>query len=47
MSDNAINLLTFRLAKTSIFENDDVTDVVGEKNLELPLAPALKSSGIS
>ena len=38
MSDNAIYLFTFRYAKTSIFENDDVADLVSEKNIELPLA---------
>ena len=33
MSDNAIYLFTFRYAKTSIFENDDVADLVSEKRI--------------
>ena len=37
LSDKTIYLFTFRYAKTSIFENDDVTDLVSEKNIDCPL----------
>ena len=47
LSDNTIYLFTFRYAKTSIFENDDVTDLVSEKNIELPLALGPMTSGKS
>ena len=50
MSDNTIYLFTFtERAKTSIFENDDVKDLLGENNIELLLALALvpRTSSIS
>ena len=48
MSDNTIYLLTFtRWAKTSIFENDDVKDLVRENNIELLLELVPRTSGIS
>ena len=48
MSDNTIYLFTFtERAKTSIFEKDDVKDLVGENNTELLLALVPRTSGIS
>ena len=48
MSDNIIYLFTFtERATTSIFENDDVKDLVGENNTELLLALVPRTSGIS
>jgi len=48
MPDNTIYLFTFtERAKTSIFENDDVKDLVGENNIELPLELVPPTSGIS
>lgn len=48
MSDNTIHLFTFtERAKTSIFEKDDVKDLVGENNTELLLELVPRTSGIS
>ena len=49
MSDNTIYLFTLftERAKTSIFEKDDVKDLVGENNTELLLALVPRTSGIS
>ena len=48
MSDNTIYLFTFtERATTSIFEKDDVKDLVGENNTELLLALVPRTSGIS
>lgn len=48
MSDNTIYLFTFtERAKTSIFENDDVKDLLGENNIELLLALVPRTSSIS
>ena len=48
MSDNTIYLFTFtERATTSIFQNDDVKDLVGENNIELLLALVPRTSGIS